>query len=251
VARPEGDLIATSRPALAHGPVRWLGFEAATPARNMAIDRALLQAAASPAVRLYAWSPPGVSLGWFQRGVDVAPFRLAGYDVVRRPTGGGAVVHHHEVTYAVLLPAAHPAIAGLPTLDTYAAIHGPVREALAAVGIDTEGREACDARVGTDPTLCFERSSPLDVLWRGRKVVGSAQRRLPDRILQHGSIILAPNPLQPDQPTLFGRDGRPVDPARLAAALRAAFERALGPLADAPLTPAEREAAALEAAGAP
>jgi lipoyl(octanoyl) transferase len=251
VAGPEGDLIAKLRIAAPplRGPVRWLGFEAATPARNMAIDRALLRAGASPAIRLYAWSPPGVSLGWFQRDVDLEPFRRAGYDVVRRLTGGGAVVHHHEVTYAMLLPTSHAAIDGRATVETYAAIHQPIREALAAAGIETEGRAPVTATRSAEPALCFERASPLDVLWAGRKIVGSAQRRLPDRLLQHGSIILAPNPLQPDQPALIGSDGKPVDPTRLVVLLRAAFERAFGPLEDGGLSTAEEEAASADRDG--
>lgn len=233
------------------GDLRWLGFAAATPARNMAIDRALLRAGDSPAIRLYAWAPPAVSLGWFQRDVDLEPFRRAGYEVVRRMTGGGAVVHHHEITYAVLLPTSHPAVAKRSTIETYAAIHAPIRAALAGLGIPTEVREGASASACAEPALCFERASPLDVLWAGRKIVGSAQRRSPDRLLQHGSIILAPNPLQEDQPALTGDDGRPLDPRRLAALLRAAFERAFGPLVDGVLSPAEEEAAAAACCGAP
>jgi lipoate-protein ligase A len=250
VAGPRSDLTpGRVRPdpavRLEPGPVRWLGFAAASPARNMAVDRALLSAACSPAIRLYAWSPPGVSLGWFQRRVDLAPFERAGYEIVRRVTGGGAVVHHHEVTYAVLLPTAHPRLAGLSVVDTYGVIHAPVREALRALGVETSDRPgpARDPRDG-EPDLCFERASPFDILAHGKKIVGSAQRRLPDRVLQHGSIILAPNPLQPSQPTLSALAGRPVTPEGVAAALAAAFERAFGPLVPSSLTPAEDACAA-------
>jgi lipoate-protein ligase A len=230
---------------LADGPIRWLGFAAADPVRNMAIDRALLAAGRTPAIRLYAWTPPGVSLGWFQRRVDCAPFRRAGYDVVRRITGGGAVVHHHEVTYTVLLPVSHPRIHGRPILETYAVIHAPVRDALRSLGIETSDRPGPqrDPREA-EPDLCFERSSPFDILARGRKIVGSAQRRLPDRLLQHGSVILEPNALQPAQPSLSALAGRPIGAADVSRALAEAFERAFGPLTPAVLTPEEEEHAA-------
>lgn len=215
----------------------------------MAIDRALLTAATAPAIRLYAWTPPGVSLGWFQRDVDLAPFRRAGYDVVRRVTGGGAVVHHHEVTYSVVLPAAHPRLVGKSIIESYAVIQDPIRAALRVFGIETEGRDGGAARDGAEPALCFERASPLDVLCGGRKIVGSAQRRLPDRVLQHGSIILDPNPLQPDQPSLSAIAGRTIEPAALAEELRRAFDRVFGPFDPAGLTAAEEEVAAAESSG--
>jgi len=197
----------------------------------MAVDRALLTAARSPAIRLYAWTPPGVSLGWFQRRVDLGPFRRAGYQVVRRITGGGAVVHHHEVTYTVLLPTSHPLIHGRSILETYGVIHAPVREALRALGIQASDRPgpARDPREA-EPDLCFERSSPFDIVAHGRKIVGSAQRRLPDRLLQHGSVILEPNPMQPSQPSLSALAGRPLAPDDVARALADAFGRAFGPL---------------------
>jgi lipoate-protein ligase A len=220
--------------------MRWLGHHPAAPARNMAIDRALLFGATSPAVRLYSWTPPGVSLGWFQRDVDHAPFAAAGYEVVRRLTGGGAVVHHHEVTYAVLLPLSHVAIAGRNVLDTYRAIHVPIRDALRALGVDASDRtEHPPGAAASAAVLCFERSSAFDLVVRGRKVVGSAQRRLPDRVLQHGSIVLEPNPLQPSQPSLSGVAGRPIEPAALVRELEAAFSRAFGPMVPSTLTPGE------------
>lgn len=249
MAGPSEDLTKTrvrhdSLAPLDAGPVRWLGFAPATPARNMAIDRALLSAARTPAIRLYGWSPPGVSLGWFQRRVDLAPFQRAGYAIVRRITGGGAVVHHHEVTYTVLLPTSHPKLFGLSILDTYGVIHAPVREALRALGIETADRAgpARDPRDG-EPDLCFERASPFDIVARGRKIVGSAQRRFPDRVLQHGSIILEPNPLQPGQPSLSALAGRAISQGDVAAALSEAFGRAFGPLVPSTLTAAEQEAA--------
>jgi lipoate-protein ligase A len=221
-------------------PVRWLGFEPASPARNMAVDRALLHGARTPAIRLYAWTPPGVSLGWFQRDVDTAPFRAAGYEVVRRLTGGGAVVHHHEVTYAVVLPLSHAAMAGASVVDSYRAIHAPIREALAALGVDAgEDGAAALPRHAREPVLCFERASPFDVVVLGRKVVGAAQRRLPGRLLQHGSIVLEPNPLQPCQPSLSAVAGRAISATDLAEALRRAFDRAFGPLVAATLDPHE------------
>jgi len=229
-------------PPIAGADVRWLGFSPAAPERNMAIDRALILAARAPALRLYAWEPPGVSLGWFQRDVDTTPFVAQGYSVVRRLTGGGAVVHHDEVTYAIVLPTDHPLIAARDALGIYDAIHAPIRAELNTLGI------RCDPSAATAPEspaalLCFERSSPFDVRSGGIKLVGSAQRRLPDRVLQHGSIVLGPNPVQPRQPTLSSLAGRPISARDLAAALESAFARAL-PLVPAALTADEEAVAA-------
>ena len=213
------------------GPLRVVAFERAAGARHMAVDTALLTIAASTTLRLYAWTPPALSLGWFQDVGDVSAYRSAGYDVVRRPTGGGAVIHHHEVTYAFVVSADHPRLVGLSTEASYAVIHAPVIAALASLGADVVSPPSAPPPSGgpDGPRLCFDRTSSVDLVHGGKKVVGSAQRRLGRRIMQHGSIILRTNSFQPSTGSLEDVLGTSVDPERVATAVEAAFLDAFGP----------------------
>ena len=161
-----------------------------TPAANMALDRALLDGAGPPTLRLYGWSPPGLSLGWFQ---DEAPFRgVPGRHVlVRRPTGGGAIYHDDEITFALTADADL-----LPDLDaSYALLHDAIATALRAVGVPVHRIEhgpACGARAAAG--WCFAVPGRHDLVTAdGRKIVGSAQRRVrrpTPRLLHHGSLVL-------------------------------------------------------------
>ena len=158
-------------------------------AGNMAADAAALDAAAAggpPSVRWYRWSEPTLSLGHFQKAVP--PDAPAGLPVVRRLSGGGAIVHDRDWTYCVCVPADHPL--ARPPDRLYRAVHGAVIEALAAAGVTAMLRG--DGRAGRDDTfLCFARQDPRDVLVRGGKVLGSAQRRRRGAVMQHGSLLLA------------------------------------------------------------
>jgi len=166
------------------------------PALNMALDEALLRLAgrlASPLLRLYTWRPSGVSLGRREPAADVdfAAAGELGFQVVRRPTGGKALLHSEggEVTYALILPPGHP-LTGLDVAESAARIASGVAEALKLLGYP--------ARVGGFPGvpgeggLCYAASAPSDVVVAGRKVSGSAQRRLPSgALLQHGTLLLS------------------------------------------------------------
>jgi lipoate-protein ligase A len=198
-------------------------------ARNMALDEALA-AAPVPTLRLYRWEPWTLSLGWFQAvaAEDLAPWRDAGYGVTRRATGGGAILHGDEVTYALVLPADDPRIPGR-TEDSYRWLHGAVRDALATVGVVCDARARAAAAAGeTEPFFCFARTAPFDLAARGRKLVGSAQRRTRASFLQHGSIPLSPGGTAPGATSVAEERGSPVDPATLEDALVAAFARVLG-----------------------
>ncbi len=165
------------------------------PALNMALDEALLKLAPSleaPLLRLYTWRPSGVSLGRREPASDV-DFRAAerlGFQVVRRPTGGRALLHAEggEVTYSLVLPPGHP-LTELDVAESAARIAEGVAEALRILGFD--------AVVGSFPGvpgeggLCYAASAPSDVTVGGVKVSGSAQRRLPSgALLQHGTLLL-------------------------------------------------------------
>lgn len=159
---------------------------------NMAIDELLLTAAIERgqcSVRLYRWSEPTISLGYFQSVDDLpTPLRLAGLPVVRRLTGGGAILHHHELTYSCAVPARHP-LAHNPK-DLYLRVHEQVIEVLAGFGIPVQFRGDED-RQRSQEFLCFARGDSFDVVMSGgHKVLGSAQRRRKGSILQHGSLVL-------------------------------------------------------------
>lgn len=159
-----------------------------TGAQNMARDEALL-AEGAPTVRLYGWRPACVSLGRAQTEaeVDLDAARAWGVDVVRRATGGGAILHNEEeVTYAVVLPLDHP---GLPRdiAGSFSVMGAGVVEALRALGLPAEVESVPD---NTRETLCYVRRQGTNVMVKGRKVSGGAQRRTDKAVLQHGTVIV-------------------------------------------------------------
>ena len=162
---------------------------------NMARDEHLLysERLRPAAVRIYGWSPPTISLGCFRRFEELAslPEELRGLAVVRRPTGGGAILHDREVTYCLVIDESVPVTCQAP-VDLYRLVHECWRDAIAADGPQTE--LAPDSlpfpapRGG--PFFCFEEPGRTDLILDGAKLLGSAQRRIPGRVLQHGSLLL-------------------------------------------------------------
>ena len=153
---------------------RLLPFAVANGPRNMADDEVLLGAAAAgvASLRFYAWSPATISLGYFQpHGAIRDNPRLAALPYVRRPSGGLTLVHHHEVTYALAVPAGSVWQAGERGL---CAMHRIIAEALATWGIRPSLHEAPDRHA--DTLLCFRHVTAGDLCIDGCKVVGSAQR---------------------------------------------------------------------------
>ncbi|HEX9283259.1 MAG TPA: hypothetical protein VF882_05680, partial [Gemmatimonadales bacterium] len=154
-------------------------------ADNMALDEALLLEAGRTGarfLRLYRWDPPCLSLGRNEPALE-----RGGIATVRRPTGGRAVWHEHEVTYAVAAP-----IAAFGRLrDAYRAIHERLAAALRSLGANvTLAGDRPTARRLDGPTSCFATSVGGEILAHGRKLVGSAQVRHGSAFLQHGSILL-------------------------------------------------------------
>jgi len=159
---------------------------------NMAVDVALLERAdrmGEAFLRLYRFDPPCLSLGRNEAagGYDRAAIPRLGIDVVRRPTGGGAVWHEHELTYAVAAP-----IAAFGSLrQAYRAIHQRLLTALRLLGADVAlAPDRPTARPPVPPSACFSQPVGGEVLLRTRKLVGSAQMRRGGAFLQHGSILL-------------------------------------------------------------
>jgi lipoate-protein ligase A len=179
-----------------------LAYQLADGAENMALDEAILDWVAerddSACLRTYGWSVPTLSLGYFQSlAAARADPRWASVPIVRRPTGGGAIWHEHELTYAVVLPAKHPMARS--RTDLYRVVHGQIAEILREFG----GRTAAEAAPGNPagvtsgqqteqkrPLLCFTDRNAHDIVIGGFKVAGSAQRRRAGAVLQHGSLLV-------------------------------------------------------------
>jgi lipoate-protein ligase A len=175
---------------------------------NMALDEALLfscrQDISSPVVRLYRWNPPAVSIGYSQcalKAVDVRECRRQGVDLVRRITGGRAVLHHEEITYSVCASSSHFPELGDNVGETYRRLSLALLESLRILGVEADWvRPSAETRMIPPPavgcTPCFLSNSRYELTVEGKKLVGSAQRRFSVRrggqvthsFIQHGSI---------------------------------------------------------------
>jgi lipoate-protein ligase A len=240
--------------------------EPARGAWNMAVDEAISRAVAegeAPAtLRFYAWAPPCVSLGRHQSltALDTARCRALGYEIVRRPTGGRAILHTDEFTYSVIAPADEPAVQGL-VLDSYLRLSRGLVAGLAKLGIAAEPAPGTNRAGPNASAACFEVPSAYELVAGGKKLLGSAQNRRAKVVLQHGSL-----PLFGDLTRLVECLALPDDHARatlrrnladhattveqilgrrvpfdeVAAAMAAGFQEALGmALAPGELSPAE------------
>jgi lipoate-protein ligase A len=161
----------------------------------MAVDSALLESvgrgSSPPTLRAYTWRPYAVSVGRGQRRtlrLDPDRCRAAGVDVVVRPSGGRAVLHGADVTYAAVLPVeGEAATSGIA--ETYRRIAAILSTALSSLGVETD---LADSRAVGGPGSalpCFTSAARDEILYRGRKLVGSAQRRTRTAVLQHGAIL--------------------------------------------------------------
>ncbi|TVR62617.1 MAG: lipoate--protein ligase family protein [Gemmatimonadales bacterium] len=229
-------------------PLRWrlLRDPPAGAARNMAVDEALARCRAEGVgvLRIYRWARPSVSFGRNQsarRIYDPDAFGPLGADVVRRPTGGREVLHDRELTYSLVLPLRTPG--GLR--EVYRLVNAALVEALASLGIGGATLAVPQGRTPSpDAGACFRQPAAGEVVVAGRKVAGSAQVRMGDTLLQHGSLLLAPSTLSlaalvrdalpaelaPEQEgiTVEELSGGPVSFPRVAAAVAAALAGSLG-----------------------
>ena len=182
----------------------------------MARDEAMLMStgrSGQRCLRFYGWSRPTLSLGYFQKQAareGHAPSR--GCDLVRRATGGGAILHDRELTYSFAAPILDHLTSRATQL--YDAFHESLLDTLASWGITASlvGQSSSPDRPATSldspapstdrvpPFLCFERRSPRDVVLDGEKIAGSAQRRHHGAVLQHGSVLLRRSEFAPELP---------------------------------------------------
>ncbi len=168
---------------------------------NMAIDEELLAGAQAgekvPVLRFYTWDPAAVSIGRFQKideAVNAGACKRHGIDIVRRVTGGRAVLHDRELTYSIVSRTDDPLFPAT-VLDTYKLIAAALLQGLKNLGIPAEmvsrsHRHAGLVKKGVKDPACFSSPSWYEILVHGRKIIGSAQRRLSNAFLQHGSILM-------------------------------------------------------------
>lgn len=204
--------------------------EPSTGAWNMAVDETLLESAAAGggwAMRFYTWSEPTLSLGYFQACGD-RRWHGASADcpMVRRPSGGGAILHDRELTYAMLVPLEKK---GTPDARwLYETVHSMLLSLLRSARVEAVlWSETNTCRGGGNAFLCFQRRGVGDVVLDHHKVAGSAQRRRYGAVLLHGSLLLSASPFAPELPGLEQLTGRFWSgeewSERLAAGLGSAF----------------------------
>jgi lipoate-protein ligase A len=222
--------------------VRLLPYQVADGAWQMAADQVLLENAAEgqAALRFYGWPTATISLGYFQPEAECRAYPgLANLPLVRRPSGGAALIHDQEVTYTLALP---PPLSGAPQGKAEPwpqRMHALIARALATFGVKTH---LCEQESKKGPVLCFLHQTPGDLLAGSHKVAGSAQRKLRGAIMQHGGILLAQSPATPELPGIREVAGVAITPQHLIEAVAGEAARSLGwELAPREWTAAEKE----------
>ena len=180
--------------------IRWrlLITSAGRGAWNMAVDEAILEGMQAgkgetlPTLRLYAWDPACLSLGHSQpyTDVDVARLQARGWDVVRRATGGRAILHTDELTYSITGSAQEPVLAG-GVLESYSRIAQALSLALKSLDVPVKMKEGKSVQQTVSNPVCFEVPSTYEITVEGKKLIGSAQARKKEAVLQHGSLPLS------------------------------------------------------------
>lgn len=219
--------------------IRLLPLEVADGPHNMAADETLLETAAlgQASLRFYQWSEATLSLGYFQPAASrLADPLLASLPFVRRPSGGQALVHHLELTYAWALPRAMLRGSKRAWVE---GMHDLIRSVFNYRGVALQG--ATTERRDPTTILCFRQIAPGDLLAHGAKVVGSSQRAHRQCLLQHGGILLALSPHTPSLPGIREQSGRDISPSWAREAIVGYLAQLSGwRLIDATWTPAEQ-----------
>ena len=199
---------------------------------NMAVDEALLSSAAGKdgiaTLRFYAWSQPTLSLGYFQRVTERFGHEPSAASVlVRRSTGGGAILHHHDLTYSLTTPLRSRFSDNHQQL--YVVIHQSLVDALAKWHVNVRVHDQSVKEGTADKSfLCFQRLTEGDVICHGTKIAGSAQRRRRGSLLQHGSVLLAGSSFAPELPGISNLTGTNLPVKDLVKAWIMAISQRLG-----------------------
>jgi len=164
---------------------------------NMAMDEALLESLSrlqKPVLRLYGWTEPAASFGYFQKFSEIERTTSL-RPLVRRPTGGGLVPHDADWTYSVAFPTTHE-WHGVTAIESYRRVHEWIQAAFAELNVATELAPCCKK---SEPGQCFVGYEKFDVLWHGKKIAGAAQRRNKLGLLIQGSVQPPPVGLKREQ----------------------------------------------------
>jgi lipoate-protein ligase A len=186
---------------------------------NMAVDEAILEhigrRESLPTLRLYAWKPACLSLGYAQpyADVDERGLKTKGWEVVRRPTGGRAILHTDELTYSVTAPTDEPRVAG-SLMESYNRLAGALLAAVQALGLPVEMKEDSSPNHETPNPVCFEVPSAYEITVNGKKLIGSAQARRKEGVLQHGSLPLTGDLTRITEALVFADDAARQDAAQ-------------------------------------
>lgn len=195
----------------------WYFLDSGTgsPAYNMALDEALLNWASEksiqPTLRFYTWSPSTLSVGYFQKvkeKINLDGVEKHSLGLVRRLTGGRAVLHDQELTYSVVVPEEHPRMPRTVT-EAYRVISEGILQGFRELGLDADFSIPTEKLKKTQSAVCFDQPSWYELVVGGRKAAGSAQTRQKGVILQHGAI-----PLDIDEEKLFDLFLYPSEEAR-------------------------------------
>jgi lipoate-protein ligase A len=184
---------------------RFLDSDPAAADYNMTVDEQLLARAqageTTPVLRFYTWTPPAVSLGRFQKideAVKTDACKRLGFDIVRRITGGRAVLHNRELTYSIVArtdnPLFPPDVHGAYKVIAAGLLAGFVNLGIPAELVSRSGRHAALVDIKDKNPACFSSPSWYEIVVQGKKIAGSAQRRLSHAFLQHGSILIDYDP---------------------------------------------------------
>lgn len=174
---------------------RYICTPAARGAWNMAVDQAVLESIGRgdslPTFRLYAWQPACLSLGYAQsfKDVDLPRLQAHGWELVRRVTGGRAILHIDELTYSVVAPQDEPRLMGT-VLESYQRLAKALIMAVLDLGLPVEMEENAPPASATKGPVCFEVPSAYEIVVGGKKLIGSAQARKKEGVLQHGTFPL-------------------------------------------------------------
>jgi lipoyl(octanoyl) transferase len=200
---------------------------------NMALDESILEhigrGASLPTLRLYAWDPACLSLGHAQpyADVDTARLRERGWEVVRRLTGGRAILHTDEITYSVIAPNDEPRVAGT-VLESYNRLAQALLLAVQQLELPVEMKEGRPNEKSIPNPVCFEVPSTYEITVGGKKLIGSAQARKKEGVLQHGSLPLVGDLTRICQALVFENESAREQASQRLLSRAATVESALG-----------------------
>ncbi len=202
---------------------------------NMALDESILEHAQAghgeslPTLRLYAWDPDCLSLGHAQpfADVDVSRLQERGWEVVRRLTGGRAILHTDEITYSVIAPNDEPRVAGT-VLESYNRLAQALLLAVKELGLPVEMKEGKAENGSRANPVCFEVPSTYEITVNGKKLIGSAQARKKEGVLQHGSLPLTGDLRRICQALVFENESARENASKRLLARAATVESVLG-----------------------